>query len=278
MTWEEAILWLRAQDDQQELVRLCYYDDPLEAAAARFAESEEWAATTQLLSTHLPGRVLEIGAGRGIVSHAFARLGCLVTALEPDAGEVVGRGAIEHLCRRTGVIIDSAAGHGEALPFANGSFDVVYGRAVLHHARDLRLFCAEAARVLRPGGVALFVREHVISRAEDLDAFRAAHPLHPQCGGEAAYPLAEFEMSLRRAGLRLGRVIGPLENAVNYFPMTQAEVRSIVTQRLGGNGRWGGRLARLLLCAPGCRRLLTRWISRRLDTPGRHFAFLGVKP
>ena len=83
MTWEEAVLWLRAQDDQQELVRHCYYDDPLEAAAARFLESEEWTATQRLLGSHLPGRVLEIGAGRGIVSHAFARIGCLVTAVEP---------------------------------------------------------------------------------------------------------------------------------------------------------------------------------------------------
>lgn len=28
MTWEQAVLWLRKQPDQQELVRDCYFDDP----------------------------------------------------------------------------------------------------------------------------------------------------------------------------------------------------------------------------------------------------------
>lgn len=42
------------------------------------------------------------------------------------------------------------------LPFAAGVFDLVVGRAILHHV-DLRVAFAEIARVLKTGGTALFV-------------------------------------------------------------------------------------------------------------------------
>ncbi|MFM9158921.1 MAG: class I SAM-dependent methyltransferase, partial [Dolichospermum sp.] len=89
ITWEEAVQSLRNQPLQKELVRYCYYDDPLESAAERFAQSEEWDAVTQLLKQKIPGQVLDIGAGRGISSYAFAKAGCSVTALEPDSSNLV---------------------------------------------------------------------------------------------------------------------------------------------------------------------------------------------
>ncbi len=288
MTAEEAVLWLRAQHDRQDLVRACYFDDPLEQAAERFRQSEEWSATLRLLAQRLPGAVLDVGAGRGLASYAFARDHCTVTALEPDPSPIIGRGAIEALSRQAGVSIHTVAAWGESLPFADNQFDVVYGRAVLHHARDLPALCREVRRILRPGGLALWVREHVISRPEDLPAFLDAHALHALYGAEHAYQLAQYQSALRDAGLHLRRTIGPLENPVNYFPMSRTQVDQAVvahfTQRLpaGKLGRVAARLGRrlwpLILALPGCRRLLTRYVSNRLDTPGRHYAFLAVKP
>jgi SAM-dependent methyltransferase len=43
----------------------------------------------------------------------------------------------------------------EAMDFPTGSFDVVFGRGIIHHLQTERAF-AEIARVLRPGGTALF--------------------------------------------------------------------------------------------------------------------------
>jgi SAM-dependent methyltransferase len=43
----------------------------------------------------------------------------------------------------------------EAMTFADASFDLVYGRGILHHL-DLARSLAEIARVLRPGGIAAF--------------------------------------------------------------------------------------------------------------------------
>ena len=44
----------------------------------------------------------------------------------------------------------------EQLPFADASFDAVLGKQILHHL-DLDLAVAEIARVLRPGGRAVFL-------------------------------------------------------------------------------------------------------------------------
>jgi SAM-dependent methyltransferase len=280
-TWEEAVQWLREQAQQQILVRACYYDDPIDQAARRFHDSDEWQATRELVSRFAPPRwaqrrtVLDLGAGRGIASYAFARDGWQVTALEPDASSLVGRGAIASLRKRTGLPIQSVAGVAERLPFADATFDVVYGRAVLHHARHLPGLCREATRVLRPGGLALWVREHVISRPADLAVFLQGHPLHGLYGGENAYTLAEYRAALTGVGLRLRRVIGPLENPVNYWPNSRDEIEGYV---FGQCQAWlGNRLTRMMWNVPRLRRFVKRYVSRCLDTPGRHFAFLGVK-
>lgn len=275
-TWEEAVAWLRAQPDHETLVRGCYYDDPLEMAARRFHASPEWSATRKLLSSYLPGRVLDLGAGRGIASFAFAQEGCQVTALEPDPSPLVGRGAIEGLGRHLGLAIETVGGYGERLPFDSAQFDVVYGRAVLHHARDLPALCREAARVLRPGGALLAVREHVISRPGHLQTFLDAHPLHRLYGGENAFRLVEYRAALRQAGLRIRRVLGPYDSAVNYWPMTDTELHQLAVDLLSRVA--GRRLARWWLSQRSRMRMFTWCLSRLSRAPGRHYAFLGVKP
>jgi len=66
MNWEEAVLWLRSQPEKKELVYHCYYDDPIESAAERFYNSEEWDAVQKLLKPYLPGKILDIGAERNL--------------------------------------------------------------------------------------------------------------------------------------------------------------------------------------------------------------------
>jgi SAM-dependent methyltransferase len=47
----------------------------------------------------------------------------------------------------------------ELLPFPDGSFDLVFGHAILHHIPDLGQAFAEFNRVLRPGGTVAFCGE-----------------------------------------------------------------------------------------------------------------------
>lgn len=263
MTWEEAVAWLRLQADQQDLVRSCFFDDPLIEAAQRYFESTEWRAVRALLPA-ASGSALDVGAGRGIASYALAREGWRVTALEPDPGDLVGAGAIRALARDAGLDIEVRESRGESLPFPDGSFDLLHGRQVLHHAQDLARFCAEAARVLKPGGAFLFTREHVISKTADLAAFLAAHPLHKLYGGERAYLLGEYLRALEKTGLVLTSVLNPYQSDINLYPET----------RLGLRRRIAGRLC---LPAAAVPQALIGPFGAMSDTPGRLYTFVGRK-
>lgn len=276
MTWEAAVDWLRAQPDYQELVKACYYDQPLQAAAERFVQSEEWQAVCQVLQPWLPGRVLDLGAGNGIASYGFARLGCDVIALEPDPSFSVGAGAIAQLAHDTGMPMQVVQGVGEGLPFSDQSFDIVHGRQVLHHASDLPRLCQEVARVLRPQGVFIATREHVISKPEDLATFLTSHPLHCLYGGENALVLAQYQQAFYAAHLVLQQIYGSHDSVINYFPTTQVQHQASV--RKGLQKVLGQFLADWLLAHTPALTWINRYRSWCDQTPGRLYSFIAIKP
>jgi ubiquinone/menaquinone biosynthesis C-methylase UbiE len=275
MTWEQAVQWLRDQPDQQELVKECYYDDPLSLVAERFTQSEEWQAVIEILGSHLPAKVLDLGAGRGISSYAFAKAGCEVIALEPDPSNLVGAGAIRQLFASSNLQIEIAEEFAETLPFADCTFDIVYGRAVLHHARELPRFCQELARVLKKDGVLLATREHVISKKSDLPQFLDAHALHNLYGGENAYLVKEYLNAIQAAGLEITRVIEPFDSVINYAPMTVKDFKRQIRARL--SRVTSAKLAEAIAELESCQELYKWLLSKTSNTPGRLYSFLAVK-
>lgn len=273
-TWEQAVNWLRQQTDLQSLVRHCYYDDPLESAAERFSNSEEWRAVADLLKDYMPAKVLDIGAGRGISSYAFAKEGCTVTSLEPDSSDLVGAGAIRKLFEESELSIEIVEKYGESLPFESETFDIVYGRAVLHHARDLPLLCNEMRRVLKRGGIFVATREHVISSKADLKAFLDGHPLHSLYGGENAYLLAEYKQAIASSGLKIKKTIGPMGTVINYAPMTKESFSEAIKGKLS---RLGESPALWLSKSKVVQWLYGLYASAKSDQPGRHYSFLATK-
>lgn len=97
--------------------------------------------------------VLDVGCAGGFFSEALARRGARVSGIDP-AGDAISA-ACAHATSE-GLSVDYRVGIGEALPWADASFDVVTCVDVLEHIGDVDAALAEAARVLRPGGLFLF--------------------------------------------------------------------------------------------------------------------------
>jgi ubiquinone/menaquinone biosynthesis C-methylase UbiE len=110
---------------------------------------------------HEPGhyaRSLEIGAGTGYFTLNLLRAGLIGQATCSD----ISPGMLETLAdnaRRLELEVRTEPADAERLPFADGSFDLVLGHAVLHHIPDLPRAFAEFERVLAPGGTVLFAGE-----------------------------------------------------------------------------------------------------------------------
>lgn len=277
-SWEDAVRWLRDQPGREDLVQGAYYDDPLSESAERFRRSNEWRATRALIGDGNGRAALDIGAGRGIASYALARDGWRVTALEPDPSQLVGAAAIRQLAADTGVAIEVEQTLSERLPFDDASFDLVYGRAVLHHIGDLPAACREFARVLKPGGRVVAVREHVISREEDRERFFDIHPLHHRYGGENAYQAQVYRDALTQAGLQVEASLGPLETAINYAPHSAASLKAEIAAQVGARIPLGKPLAALALRMPVVGGLLLKQLQRIDHRPGRHYSFVARRP
>jgi len=104
------------------------------------------------------GRSLEIGSGTGYFSLNLLRAGLIGSATCSD----ISPGMLETLranAARIGVEVRTEPADAERLPFADDSFDLVLGHAVLHHIPDLPRAFAEFERVLAPGGTVLFAGE-----------------------------------------------------------------------------------------------------------------------
>jgi ubiquinone/menaquinone biosynthesis C-methylase UbiE len=104
------------------------------------------------------GRSLEIGAGTGYFTLNLLRAGLIGQATCSD----ISPGMLQTLrenAESLGLEVRTEVADAERLPFADDSFDLVLGHAVLHHIPDLPRAFAEFQRVLAPGGTVLFAGE-----------------------------------------------------------------------------------------------------------------------
>ena len=91
-----------------------------------------------------PARIIDIGSGGGAVAQALLEFGS-VTACDIDVR------CAASVARRPGMSF--AYGTAEAIPFADGSFDLVTAFDVLEHLDDDVRALREMARVVRPAGL-----------------------------------------------------------------------------------------------------------------------------
>jgi ubiquinone/menaquinone biosynthesis C-methylase UbiE len=101
---------------------------------------------------------LEVGAGTGYFSLNLLRAGVIGEATATD----ISPGMVRRLAATAddlGLALDSVAADAERLPFADETFELVLGHAVLHHIPNLGAALEEFHRVLTPGGTIAFMGE-----------------------------------------------------------------------------------------------------------------------
>jgi SAM-dependent methyltransferase len=144
-----------------------------------------------------PGRLaLEVGCGTGLFLEAVAACGATVRALDLST-HLLAR-ARARVADRTNVALQ--CGNAEQMPYADGTFDAVYGSSVLHHL-DLERALAEVHRVLKPGGRIVFTEPNILN-PQCLVMFKVAatKPVFGVSPGEMAFTRFRAVRAMRAAG------------------------------------------------------------------------------
>ncbi|MBV9196220.1 MAG: 3-demethylubiquinone-9 3-O-methyltransferase [Solirubrobacterales bacterium] len=186
-------------------------------------------------------RVLDVGCGGGLLAEALAGCGCSVTGIDPSRGSLAV--AREHAARG-GWQIDYHPGVAESLPLPDGAVDAVVCCDVLEHVRRPRQAVAEAARVLRPGGLYLYDTINRTRRSKLLfiKLFQEWKPtafMEPNLHDHAMFIRPqEMEAHLRAAGLKPSPIVGlapsiPLPRAI---ALLRARARGQITYGDLGRG------------------------------------------
>lgn len=87
--------------------------------------------------------ILDVGCGIGTYVRRFRRFSDDVHGVEVEP---------ERVAEASAELPDITEGRGEALPYPDARFDLVFSNEVIEHVEDDRRTAAEMARVTRPGG------------------------------------------------------------------------------------------------------------------------------
>jgi 2-polyprenyl-3-methyl-5-hydroxy-6-metoxy-1,4-benzoquinol methylase len=142
--------------DRQAQLRAAYFEsrpNELQFTSDSYLDHETWVRPAMDQLGDLAGlRVLDYGCGHGMAAVVVARRGARVTAFDLSGGYLAEAAA---RAQENRVDVEFVQANGEHLPFADRSFDRIWGNAILHHL-DMERAGRELCRVLAPGGIAVF--------------------------------------------------------------------------------------------------------------------------
>lgn len=139
-------------------------------------------------------RLLEVGCGIGTDLVRFARGGARVTGVDLSQTAIDLARANFELHGLTPD--DLRVANGEALPFADATFDVVYGHGVLQYTADASAMVHECHRVLRPGGTGIFMVYNRISWLNAMSQVMKVPLEHEDAPVLKKYSIQEFRALL----------------------------------------------------------------------------------
>jgi ubiquinone/menaquinone biosynthesis C-methylase UbiE len=117
--------------------------------------------------------ILDLGAGQGWAARRFAETGCKVYAVDIVADERYGLGRSWAIMQHAGVYYEPVLADGQALPFLESRFDIVFMCGTLHHFASFDRVLLQIHSVLKPGGRFIATAEpsiSVFSRERDVQA------------------------------------------------------------------------------------------------------------
>ena len=134
----------------------------------------------------------------------FARGGAIVTAVDLAQRSIaLATTNLEH--HGLAGQVDLRVANGEALPFVDDSFAVVYAHGVLQYTRDAQAMVDEARRVLGPGGIAIFMVYNRVSWLNALSQVMGVGLEHADAPVLKKYSIPEFRTLLD--GFREVRIV-----------------------------------------------------------------------
>jgi ubiquinone/menaquinone biosynthesis C-methylase UbiE len=187
---------IRRSDEQYTPIASAY------VTSAIHAQGQDLPRMVELAGLGAGDRLLDIGTGTGHTALAFADGGVDVVGLDMTRAMLdQARG----LAVQRGLAFAAVQSYAERLPFADGSFDGVACRYCAHHFDDNPLAIREMGRVLRPGGVLIFV-DHVAPEDDEADVFvnRLDWLRDPSHNREPR--LSEYERWFADAGLTIDHI------------------------------------------------------------------------
>jgi SAM-dependent methyltransferase len=138
--------------------------------------------------------LLEIGCGAGVDLVRFARAGAIVTGVDLSGTAIdLARQNIS----QNGLDASLQIMNGEALQFADDSFDVVYAHGVLQYTADTGKMVSEIHRVLRPGGEAILMVYNKISWLNLMRKVTKVPLEHEDAPVLKKFSIAEFKQLLK---------------------------------------------------------------------------------
>ena len=166
------------------------------------------------------GRALEIGCGEGRVSRELRSLGYHVTATDAVRPMV-------DAAREADSADEYAVASAGALPFDDGSFDLVVAYNVLMDVDDLGAALREARRVMAPDGVLLV---SIVHPFRDRGRFTGPEADAPFVLDGTYFGRLRFDGEEEQGGLRM-HFAGWSQPLENYMAALEAEELAIIALR-----------------------------------------------
>lgn len=140
-------------------------------------------------------RVLEVGCGAAVDLARFARGGAIVTGVDLAASAIE---LAQANFQQQGLQGTFRVANGEALPFDDDTFDLVYAHGVVQYTAEPQKLVDECRRVLKPGGEAVFQVYNRISWLNALSKLMKVGLEHDDAPVLLKFSIGEFRRLVSR--------------------------------------------------------------------------------